>query len=186
MTTTAALDFVKILADWNDNFAADLRSTLELVPNEAIAVPGRRFLATALSYCVSQFDLIPDHEVFGFVDDAMALRICYGLASEHAGELDVADSARFARLSNQEEQVKELIGEELHARFRRYLIKLSDTPVRGRSSDNVIGEKRVRDELKRELETSIKKLQPLNPPPTEQQADEIRAQVVAYLKSKLI
>jgi uncharacterized membrane protein YkvA (DUF1232 family) len=182
---SGAIDFVKLLAEWNDHFAADLRSTFELSGKDGIDPAGRRFLATALSYGVSQFDLIPDHEVFGFVDDAMAVRICYGLASEHAGELDVADSAKFARLANEEDTIKELIGEELHARFRRYLIKLADTPVRGRTSDAIISEKRVRDELKREVETSIKRVQPLNPPPTEKQADEIRAAIIMYLKSKL-
>lgn len=182
---SGAIDFVKLLAEWNDHFAADLRSTFDLSGSEGIAPAGRRCLATALSYCVSQFDLIPDHEVFGFVDDAMALRICYGLASEHAGDLDVADSAKFARLGNEEETVKVLLGDELHARFRRYLIKLADTPVRGRSSDSILTDKRVRDELKRELETSIKRVRPLNPPPTEKQADEMRAAIIMYLKSKL-
>lgn len=182
---SGAIDFVKLLAEWNDTFAADLRSTYDMTGKDGVAAPGRRFLATALSYCVSQFDLIPDHEIFGFVDDAMAMRLCYGLASEHAGDLDVADSSRFARLANEEEQVKVLLGDELHARFRRYMISLTDTPVRGRTSDGILGDKRMRDELKRELETSIKRVRPLNPPPTEQQADEMRAAIIMYLKSKL-
>ncbi len=182
---SGAIDFVKLLAEWNDNFAADLRTTYELSGQEQIAAPGRRFLATALSYCVSQFDLIPDHEIFGFVDDAMAIRLCYGLASEHADGLNVADSGRFARLANEEEQVKVLLGEELHARFRRYLIKLADQNVRGRSSDSILTEKRVRDEIKREMETSIKRVRPLNPPPTEKQADDMRAAIISYLKAKL-
>lgn len=182
---SGAIDFVKLLAEWNDHFAADLRWTFDLSAQPEVAAPGRRFLATALSYCVSQFDLIPDHEIFGFVDDAMALRLAFGLASEHADGLNVADSQKFARLANEEEQVKTLLGDELHARFRRYIIKLADTPVRGRSSDQILTEKRVRDELKRELETSIKRVRPLNPPPTEKQADEMRAAIISYLKSKL-
>jgi len=154
MSNRAALRF----EEWTAQLAADITATFALSGDERIATQGRRFLAGALAYSLQQLDIIPDHEAAGSVDDAIVLRVAYGLAAEHAARAGVEDASRFARMTNEEDEVRAFFGDEVFAKLRRFVLDLADKEVRGRSSDQVIVPGKLREDLKRELESQNKRI----------------------------
>jgi uncharacterized membrane protein YkvA (DUF1232 family) len=182
MTTTQRSG--KRFADWTEELPRDVLSTFELITNEAIAPQGRRFLVGALSYTLTQFDLIPDHERGGSVDDAFVLRIAYGLCAEHAAELGIQEAALMARFTNEEEQVREFLGEALFAKLRRLVMEQSEKEIRGRTAAQVLTDSRARELMKRELDAAMKRVRP-DQVATDADADALEVSVRSYLKAKL-
>jgi uncharacterized membrane protein YkvA (DUF1232 family) len=74
-------EWAKRFEEWTSSLAGDVQATWDMLGNDAIAQPGRRWLAGALSYTLTQLDLIPDHERAGSIDDAFVLRVAYGLGA---------------------------------------------------------------------------------------------------------
>src|SRR5439155_16802361 len=93
-----ASEWARRFEEWTSTLSKDVTATWDMLTNESVAAPGRRWLAAALSYTLTQLDLIPDHERAGSIDDAFVLRIAYGLAAEHAGKTSTDDTARIARM----------------------------------------------------------------------------------------
>jgi hypothetical protein len=169
---------------WASQLANDIDAVWLLMTHEGMAVPGRRFLAAALSYSLTQLDLIPDHERAGAVDDCFVMRIAAGLASEHGAGLPTQESSTLGRLANGEDEIRAFLGDALFARLRRYVIDLCDKPVRGRSVDQVITDERARQDLKRELEQTKRKLKEPMPLSVEESV-AIETSVKSYLQMKL-
>jgi len=113
-----ASEWARRFEEWTTSLPADVQATFDMLTNESVAPPGRRWLAAALSYTLTQLDLIPDHERAGSIDDAFVLRIAYGLAAEHAGKTSTEDTARIARMTQQEDQVREFLGDEVYAKLQ--------------------------------------------------------------------
>ncbi len=170
--------------EWTSELPNDVQATFDLMTNEAVASTGRRFLAAGLSYCLTQLDLIPDHEKAGAVDDAFVLRVAYGLAAEHAAKAGTRESSLIARMTNEEDEIRQFIGDALFAKLRRYVVELADKEVRGRTTDHILSDAKARADLKRELEQSMKKVRP--PIATsDEEAEQIEVAVKSYLKMKL-
>jgi uncharacterized membrane protein YkvA (DUF1232 family) len=170
--------------EWASQLGGDIDLVFALSGNEAIAPQGRRFLAAAISYVLTQLDLIPDHERAGAVDDALVLRVAAALAAEHAGALPTKESTQLARLSNDDEEIRAALGDALFARLRRYVIDLCDKPVRGRTVDQIMNDARAREDVQRELEQSKRRLKD----PTalaEAEAAALEVSVKSYLQMKL-
>jgi uncharacterized membrane protein YkvA (DUF1232 family) len=171
-------------AEWTDSLTNDVWTVWGLAANEAIGMQGRRLLVGACSYILTQLDLIPDHELAGSIDDAMVVRLACALAAEHASEARVEDTTRLGRLANEEEDVRQFLGDAAFAKLRRYVLDLADKPVRGRTPDQILASDRVRDDVKRELEQSLKK-QRRAVIDDAQQAEALETSVRSYLSMKL-
>jgi hypothetical protein len=177
-------EWAKRFEEWTEALPGDVQATFNMLGNEAITQPGRRYLAGALSYTLTQLDLIPDHEKSGSVDDAFVLRIAYGLAAEHAGRTSTEDASRIARMTHDEDQLRELLEDQLYAKLRRYVMELADKEVRGRTVDHILSDPRARQDLKRELDVQTKKMKPVHAT-TEQEREAMVVSVLSYLKMKL-
>jgi uncharacterized membrane protein YkvA (DUF1232 family) len=162
----------------------DVQATWEMLTNDSVAPPGRRWLAGALSYTLTQLDLIPDHERAGSIDDAFVLRIAYGLAAEHAAKTSTKDASRIARMTQQEDQLREFLGDALYAKLRRHVSDLADKEVRGRSSDLILSNEKARADMKRELDVQCKKMKAAHAGSAEENEAMI-VSVQSYLKMKL-
>lgn len=176
----------RLFEDWTSQLAADLNATFALSGDPRIAPQGRRFLAGALSYSLQQLDIIPDHEAAGSVDDAIVLRIAYGLAAEHAAGAGVDDAARFARMTNDEDRVREFLGDTLFAKLRRLVMDLTEKPVRGRTSDQVIVAGPPRDEMKRELDSHAKRIKKADAGQDDKAHEALEVSVRSWFSMKLI
>jgi uncharacterized membrane protein YkvA (DUF1232 family) len=170
--------------DWTSELTEDVEATFSLTQNPAVKPPGRRYLAGALSYLLTQLDIIPDHIESGAVDDAFVLRVAYGLAAEHAGDLDTKGSALVARMTNEEDEVRQFLGDTLFAKLRRQVVELADKPVRGRSVDQMLEDARARADMKRELDQVLRKLKPVLVN-SDEEGDKIERQVTSYFQMKL-
>jgi uncharacterized membrane protein YkvA (DUF1232 family) len=170
--------------EWTTQLPADVDATFALLGSEAVATPGRRFLAGALNYCLTQLDLIPDHEKAGAVDDAFVVRVAFGLAAEHAGKAGTKESALIARMTNDEDEIRQFAGDALFAKLRRYVVELADKPVRGRTTDQILSDEKARADMRRELDQSTKKLKPAIAV-NDAEAEAIEVSVKSYLKMKL-
>jgi uncharacterized membrane protein YkvA (DUF1232 family) len=171
-------------AEWTESLTSDVWTIFALMESEKIAQQGRRLLAGSLSYILTTLDLIPDHERAGAVDDAMVLRLACALATEHAAEASVGDSAKLGRLANDEDIIKTALGEPTFAKLRRYVVGLADKEVRGRTTEQLLTDARARSEMKRELEQALKKLKPATVS-DEKDGEALLVSVKSYLQMKL-
>jgi uncharacterized membrane protein YkvA (DUF1232 family) len=183
---TATPRAARLFEDWTSQLAADLNATFVLAGDARIAPQGRRFLAGALSYSLQQLDIIPDHEAAGSVDDAIVLRIAYGLAAEHASGAAMDDAARFARMTNEEDRVRDFLGDALYAKLRRLVMDLTEKPIRGRTSEQVIVASPQRDELKRELDSHSKRIKKADAGPDDKSQEALEVSVRSWFNMKLI
>jgi uncharacterized membrane protein YkvA (DUF1232 family) len=171
--------------EWTGQLQADLEATFALSGDEKIATQGRRFLAAALAYQLQQLDIIPDHEAAGSIDDAIVLRVAFGLAAEHAAKAGVSDAALIARMTNDEDEVRAFFGDTLFAKIRRFVVDLADKQVRGRTTDQVIVAGRPRDDMKRELETANKRIKRANAGGDAKTQEALEVSVKSYFAMKL-
>jgi hypothetical protein len=176
--------FAHRLAEWTSQLPTDIQATFDLITNETVAGPGRRFLAGALSYTLTQLDLIPDHEPAGAVDDAFVLRVAYGLAAEHAAKVGTDDAARIARLTNEEEEMRGFLGDALYGKLRRLVVDAAEKEVRGRTPDRILSDARARADLKRELDAATKKMK-VALADSDAAGEALEVSVRSYLKMKL-
>lgn len=170
--------------EWTTSLSGDVQATWEMLTNDSVAPQGRRFLAAALSYTLTQLDLIPDHERAGSIDDAFVLRVAYGLAAEHAAKTNTADARRIARMTDDEDQLRQFLGDGLYAKLRRYVSDLADKEVRGRSVDHILADERARQDMKRELDLQCKKMKPAHAD-SDTEREALVVSVQSYMKMKL-
>jgi uncharacterized membrane protein YkvA (DUF1232 family) len=179
-----ASEWARRFEQWTTSLSSDVQATWELLSSDSVAAPGRRWLAAALSYTLTQLDLIPDHERAGSIDDAFVLRIAYGLAAEHASKASRDHAARIARMTHDEDDLRELLGGELFTKLRRYVVDLADKEVRGRTVDHILTDPRAQTDMKRELDLQCKKMKPAQAG-TPEEAEALLVSVQSYLKMKL-
>jgi uncharacterized membrane protein YkvA (DUF1232 family) len=180
-STADDLRFVRAFADWTSTLPADIDATFALLTHDGIGAPGRRSLAAGLSYLLTQFDLIPDHERIGTVDDAMVLRVAYSLAAEHA---KAGGAEETAKLAKDDPTIREFLGDGLYKKLRDYVAGLADKAIRARTADQILASEDARKDLRRELDESKKQL------PAPLQVDEAKVSdtavgVLGYLKTRL-
>src|SRR5258706_2568614 len=171
-------------AEWTQRLPDDVELTFALTGDDKVAQPGRRVLASALSYCLTQLDLIPDHERAGAIDDAFVLRVAHGLAAEHTANVGRDASAKIARLTHDQDELREVLGDKLFAQLRRYVLDLQQKAVRGRTVDNLLSDPRARQDLKRELDQQMKAMKPTLID-NDAAADALEVSVKSYLEMKL-
>ncbi len=179
-----ASEWARRFEEWTTSLPEDVQATWEMLTNDSVAPPGRRWLAGALSYTLTQLDLIPDHERAGSIDDAFVLRVAYGLAAEHAAKTSTKDAARIARMTQQEDELRDFLGDALYAKLRRYVSDLADKEVRGRTTDHILADERARTDMKRELDVQCKKMKPARAG-TAEENEAMTVSVQSYLKMKL-
>jgi len=179
-----ASEWARRFEEWTTSLPADVQATWEMLTNDSVAPPGRRWLAAALSYTLTQLDLIPDHERAGSIDDAFVIRVAFGLADEHAAKTSTKDAAVIARMTREEDQLREFLGDEVYAKLRRYVSDLADKEVRGRSTDHILADERARTDMKRELDVQCKKMKAAHAG-TADENDALVVSVKSYLTMKL-
>lgn len=177
--------FARRSAEFTGQLPHDVQFTWRMMEDaKAMKPQGRRYLAAAMSYILTQLDLIPDHENAGAIDDAMVIRIAWGLASEHAADLSSRDQQDIARLCREEEDIQQFVGAAMFDKLKRYVVELAEKTVRGRSTDHILSDEKVRKDMKKEIDVVMKKLKaPVAM--DDDQADALERQIQSYLKMKL-
>lgn len=185
-----------LITRWADALADDVDVARTVLDAEGAPAASRQLAASALTYLVMRMDLIPDwNPTIGVLDDAMVLRTCLELATEHdvVGALDEDAQRQLGRLSNEVDIIQRFLGVELFARLRRHCARLLDLSVRGHSPRQCARSAEARAALYRDLASEIEagnagqldKADRAFSPDDVQQLDAIAARLRSYLQHKL-
>jgi uncharacterized membrane protein YkvA (DUF1232 family) len=168
---------------WINSFAADVGVAQAVASATKLPRDARMVAAGALGYLVTRLDLIPDwEETCGILDDAMVLRLAMAEIEESSLDgLDEDTQLSVHRLANETETVRGLLGDEVYARFKRYVHELTNVVVRGRHPRTIVDDAKERAQLLVEVKDELKKL----PPAPMSDPDRVERTVKNYLSLKL-
>lgn len=175
------IDTVK---EWVGSIREDVETVKDVVGNAEVDRAARKLAAAALNYLVTRMDLVPDWEpTIGVIDDALVLRACMALASEHdvVKGLDAETLVAVGRLTNEADSISKLIGADLYAKLKKHCARLSDEPVRGRTPGHVVDDADARAALFREVGDELLRM----PAATFAEPEAVKRQLTSYLKTKL-
>jgi uncharacterized membrane protein YkvA (DUF1232 family) len=131
-------EMIGVLQRFVDGYVEAIGGVTDALTDEQTPVEARRVLAGALNYVLDLLDIFPDHyKGLGVADDAMLLRLGAKLAVE-AG----AKQGALKQLAEEAAEVEPLLG-ELMAPLEKYVAKLPERTVRGRTVAQILGDKVV-------------------------------------------
>lgn len=174
---------IEAIESWVEALPRDVEVVKAVLEAEGAHREARKLAAAALAYLVTRMDLIPDwNETIGVLDDAMVLRVCMDLAVAYEPLPLASDmQLRLARLSNEVDLIKELLGADLHAKLRRHCTRLADTAVRGHSPSRVVDDADARTTLYAEVATDLVRV----PAASFSRPDDVEPRLRSYLHHKL-
>src|SRR5271166_4256484 len=142
--TDAAIDprFLEIFPQWLRSLGEDAAALAE-----SVAAGGdddaTRSLVAGLNYIFKSLDLIPDGiDDLGFLDDALVLRVACALAI--AARPEVKQGA-VQRLGDDAHAVRDFLGADF-ARLETYVRGLRKGAARGRTVEDIVTDKAIRDQ----------------------------------------
>jgi uncharacterized membrane protein YkvA (DUF1232 family) len=147
---------------WIDSFPADVELVKKAVADKGTRAEAKKVAAGALNYMLLKMDLVPDWEdAAGLLDDAMVLRVAASVAHDRdLGSPSPDVEKGFARLANEADIVEDFLGGELFTKFKKYVVDLTDKPVRNRSANAIVDDEDVRTKLYGEIDAEIERLKP--------------------------
>ncbi len=144
-----------ILQRFVDHYANDLATVQSALADSSTPAPARRPLVGGLNYALDALDMFPDHmKGLGVADDALVLR----LAAKQAVAAGATHPGLTA-LAGEAADVASLFG-ELTPALERFVAKLPDHTVRGRSSDKILSDKDARTMFDADVTREAKRYQP--------------------------
>jgi uncharacterized membrane protein YkvA (DUF1232 family) len=148
---------------WADTIRQDTDAFKALLESTKADDKARRLAAGALQYLVSKMDLIPDwNEGIGVIDDVMVLRVCAVLSQDHErGTLPTAAEASLERMANQADKIGAFLGGPIYDKLKAYCAKISDAPVRGMTSTQLLDEESSRKKLYQAIDEELEKTVPI-------------------------
>ncbi|HXK17768.1 MAG TPA: YkvA family protein [Polyangiaceae bacterium] len=145
--TTPDSRYLEAFPGWLRSLAEDAQKLAGLLEQGDASPAAQRGAASALNYLFKSLDLIPDGlEDLGFIDDAFVLRVAAALVGE--GERDAGGV--LGKLAADATLISEFLGAD-YARLERYVQKLGDGSVRGRSVAQILEDSALRSDFVREV-----------------------------------
>jgi uncharacterized membrane protein YkvA (DUF1232 family) len=135
---SSAEEHLAILARFVDRYPDSIATVMDALTDESTPAPARRNLAAVLNYVLDLLDIFPDHyQGLGVADDAILIR----LGARQAVTAGASQSG-LRELAAEADEVEKVLG-ELTAPLEKYLDKLGERTVRGRSVAQILGDKAV-------------------------------------------
>ena len=177
-------EHIEQIKQWAAEFRVDVEAVKRVIEAEGIDVRARQFAAAALNYLVTRMDLVPDwNETIGFMDDVLVLRVYMDLAGAYQVQqgLDGDTWARVDRMIKDAIVIEDFLGEELFAKLRKHCTRLSETAVRGRRPESIVGDAGARKALYDEIHDDLARI----PVATFDDPERIAVHFTSYLHHKL-
>jgi uncharacterized membrane protein YkvA (DUF1232 family) len=163
----------------------DVREVLAFAEDRAVPRLMRRQAVAALNYVLVNLDVIPDWvPVIGLYDDAAVLRVVMAeLGEQDQPELPLERMATVARLANQADEVRDLLGADRYAALRQHIGGFAENPAKGRRPDSILADERTFERWKRDVIGLLKDLRcelrsPADP-------SELQREIRSYFDAKL-
>ncbi len=175
---------MELLREWVDSFREDVATLKKVLESEKATPAAREFAAAALNYLVSRMDLIPDWTpTIGVIDDVLVLRLYVEMAGAEGltDNLDAELLVEVGRLTNDADQVVEVVGADLYAKLRKHAARIAEDPVRGRRPSDLVEDADARKELYENVEDELLRM----PAAAFEDADDVERKLRSYLTAKL-
>lgn len=174
---------IETFRSWTDSCHADVAAMKQLLESDTAHAESRKLAAAGLNYLVQRLDLVPDHqEGIGALDDVMVLRVCVSLAQAHPlGDLPGDAEFTLAKLGNDADNLLDFLGGESFGKLKQYCAKLVDTPVRGRTPQQIVSDPALRKAFYLDLDEELKRSIPV----VIKDAADAELRLKAYLTHKL-
>ena len=155
MSTSTPEESIATLQRFVDGYAADVDAARLAAFDESVPAPARRLMVGALNYVLDTLDMFPDHyKGLGVADDAMVLRLAAAQAAAAGAQNDT-----IARLAGDVDAIRAMFS-GLAADLDRFVSRLPDRSVRGRTADQVLGNRDVRTVFEADLGREVARYQP--------------------------
>ncbi|MFH1435445.1 MAG: hypothetical protein ABIJ56_06985 [Pseudomonadota bacterium] len=134
------MDNIDLVQEWLTGMADDIQGFVKLMEDDRFPAETRQKAAGVVNYLFKSIDLIPDGiDDIGFLDDVMTMRLCAsGLDVGAIEPLDVELASKLKALGEDSSKIREILGEDIHRRFSRYVAGLSAGSARGRSAGEIV------------------------------------------------
>ena len=134
------MDNIDLLQEWLTSLSDDIQAFVKLMEDDRFPAETRQQAAGVVNYLFKSIDLIPDGiDDIGYLDDVMTMRLCAsGIGIGAIASLDGELAAAFKALGEDSSKIREILGEDIHQRFGRYVAELSAGFARGRSAGKIV------------------------------------------------
>lgn len=152
MTDNIEVKCLELFPNWLRTLDEDVQTLLEILRVPSAGKEPRKTLAGAVNYLFKSLDLIPDGiDDIGYLDDAFVMRVAARACIE--GDIGNVGEAigKLGRLSNDADDVKAFLGDEMYARLEKYVRDLRKGAARGRTVDEIVGDDKVLDALAQDV-----------------------------------
>ncbi|MBN2525163.1 MAG: DUF1232 domain-containing protein [Deltaproteobacteria bacterium] len=130
---------LEIFPHWLAGLAADVR-TIQTALAGDLAREVKQALTGGINYLFKSLDLVPDGiDDIGYLDDSFVLRMaCRKACNLGIEPLSEDIRTELGRMSLDVDIIRELLGDDLFARFEKYTDALSDGSARGRTVSEIL------------------------------------------------
>ena len=140
--------YLEMFPQWLRSLGEDAALVGDALAGHASDDDASRSLVAGLNYIFKSLDLIPDGiDDLGFLDDAFVLRVACALAG--AAKPDVKQGA-IQRLADDAASIRDFLGAD-YARLETYARGLRKGAARGRTVDDIVTDKGIREQFLQEV-----------------------------------
>jgi uncharacterized membrane protein YkvA (DUF1232 family) len=152
---SSADDSLAILTRFVERYPESVATAMDALTDESTPAPARRSLAAVLNYVLDLLDIFPDHyQGLGVADDAILIR----LGARQAVTAGAGQSG-LRELAAEVDDVEKVLG-ELTAPLEKYLDKLAERTVRGRTVEQILTDKAVFASFANDVQRQISSYKP--------------------------
>jgi uncharacterized membrane protein YkvA (DUF1232 family) len=140
--------YLELFPQWLRSLGEDAALVGDALAAHAGDDDSTRSLVAGLNYIFKSLDLIPDGiDDLGFLDDSMVLRVACALAGAARPE---AKQGAVQRLGDDATAVREFLGDD-YARLETYVRGLRKGAARGRTVEDIVTDKAIRETFLHEV-----------------------------------
>ena len=168
-----------------ESLPRDAKEVLAIATAKKLPKAARRHAAAALNYLLLQLDLVPDWvPVIGLCDDAFVLRVAMALLMDQDPKgLSVEQMEVLGRLSNEADEVRDFLGDDLNGLLRGFGIGLGDREIAKRGPDKIVTDETTLTAWKRDIEGHLRGYTPDVRPM--QDPEKLERELLTYFRTKL-
>ena len=167
-----------------ESLPRDANEVLAIAIDKKVPKTARRHAVAALNYLLLQLDLVPDWvPVIGLCDDAFVLRAAMAMLADEDPKLSSEQTATLGRLSNEADEVKGFLGDEINDLLRAFVVGLGDREISKRVPDKIVTDDKTLTAWKRDIEGHLKGCKPDVRPM--QDPEKLERELLAYFRTKL-
>ena len=159
-----SMAYIEVFKSWAESIRPDVDALKALLESTKADAHSRKLAGAALAYLMlaAWTSSQPDwNEGIGVIDDVMVLRVASQLTQGHERAVPTSAEIALERMANEADHIAKFLGAAIYDKLKSYTAKLVDTPVRGRTPQQLIDDAAARKALYADIEDEIKRTVPI-------------------------